>query len=336
MSKKNLQVEGIRGITILMIVLFHIFCRYQQIYYDTEIVWMKYWGSFGVTIFLLISAYFLYTPPKEHFQFQFFRYLGKKALRLWPAYFISITIIFAVLALFFLPGRTVGLKDYLLNIFFINGFIKTPYVDGAHWYLTVLISAIIICGVIQKIRLSEKWFVYIIWAALSAILSKFHIMVVSELLGGVYTGIIICGIALHQLVLLNSRTEDKKKLTPEYLKIAAIGVTGIVFTLFCTDVEHGIELIIALPLLYFVMQQKCRILEWKPLVFIGGISYYLYLIHQNIAFCIEYYMTQNIGSFSYLYGLAAFAAVILLSVVMWLVSQWIHKYIVSKKKSSNV
>ena len=333
MSKKNLQVEGIRGITILMIVLFHIFCRYQEIYYDTEIVWMKYWGSFGVTVFLLISSYFLYSPPKEHFQF--FRYLGKKALRLWPAYFISITIIFAVLALFFLPGRTVGLKDYLLNIFFINGFIKTPYVDGAHWYLTVLIAAIIICGIIRKLRLENKWFVYIIWAAISAVFTKFHVIIVSELLAGSYTGIIICGIALNQFVSMDHQTENKKKMLLEHLKIAAVGVTGIVFTLFFTDVEHGIELIIALPILYFVMKQKCKFLEWKPLVFIGGISYYLYLIHQNISFCIEYYMTQNIGSFSYLYGLVAFAAVFLLSVVMWLVSKSIHKYISFKKKLPN-
>lgn len=40
--------------------------------------------------------------------------------------------------------------DWILNIFFINGFIGTRYVDGAHWYLTILISFIVIISIAKK------------------------------------------------------------------------------------------------------------------------------------------------------------------------------------------
>lgn len=34
-KKKNTQIEGLRGVAILIIVVFHIFDRFQQIYFES-------------------------------------------------------------------------------------------------------------------------------------------------------------------------------------------------------------------------------------------------------------------------------------------------------------
>lgn len=55
MKTRNMQIEGLRGVAILMILIFHAFYRYQQIYSGNgiEYNWLKDWGSFGVCIFFI-------------------------------------------------------------------------------------------------------------------------------------------------------------------------------------------------------------------------------------------------------------------------------------------
>ena len=56
---RNKQIDGLRGITIFLIVIYHVFCRYSEIYLNRSIPLVKYFGTFGNSVFLLISAYFL-------------------------------------------------------------------------------------------------------------------------------------------------------------------------------------------------------------------------------------------------------------------------------------
>lgn len=47
MKTRNIQIEGLRGFSILIIVVFHVFCRFGQVYLDLNIPWMAWWGDFG-------------------------------------------------------------------------------------------------------------------------------------------------------------------------------------------------------------------------------------------------------------------------------------------------
>lgn len=58
MKSRNQQVDGLRGITVLMIVFYHLICRYSELYLDKSIYFLNQWGKFGVSIFLLISSYY--------------------------------------------------------------------------------------------------------------------------------------------------------------------------------------------------------------------------------------------------------------------------------------
>ena len=79
---------------------------------------------------------------------------------------------YIIVRLFPLPGRTCELKDLLLNEIFLNGFIGTPYVDGAHWYITVLLSAIVIIGILKKMRIENKAYIYLFWMTTVIIINK--------------------------------------------------------------------------------------------------------------------------------------------------------------------
>ena len=108
-------------------------------------------GRLGVLIFLIISCWYLVDFNEiNRDKFDLKKYYKGKLVRLWPCYAISITLMAIIVHFFYLPDRMSTWGDWLLNLFFINGFVGTPYVDGAHWYLTTLVAFIMIVGCAKK------------------------------------------------------------------------------------------------------------------------------------------------------------------------------------------
>lgn len=184
MESRNNQIEGLRGLAMIIIVLYHTFLRFYQIYIGTELDFTKVIGRFGTCMFLIISCYFLVDFKRSNYDFSLLRYLLKKLLRLWPCYAVAITITAVVVHIWPLPERTSTWTDWLLNLVFINGFIETPYIDGAHWYLTTLVSFIIITGIGRKLKLENNPFFYYALIVVYAIFKSLGMGIVPLILGG--------------------------------------------------------------------------------------------------------------------------------------------------------
>lgn len=285
--KKCQSIEGLRGMTVVVIVLFHVLYRYNQLYChysDSSLVFISKWGEIGVSIFLMISAFFLIeNKKKSHFQ-----YAKTKYIRLWPLYFLSISIVFFVTRFILLPERTVSAVDYLLNIFFINGFIGTPYVDGAHWYLTTLIAMYLVYRLSTQFHLEKKYYwtgIWIIMAfAVKLLLSITKInafSMVYQLLGGDFVGLASLGIIARQIQLRKEKLSKK-----DIIFIVACVLAGLGYAIILNSVWRIIGAVLGLLLLYVCLKYDPFILRMKWLVFFGAISYPLYLIHQNISYII--------------------------------------------------
>lgn len=300
----NYEIEGLRGLAIITIVIYHIVCRFNSIYLNHEIGFMHDWGALGVAVFLLISSYYLpkvfSSNANTYPKFSFRKYLTNKFLRLWPCYFICISITFIILQLVRLPGRNCTFLDYILNIFFINGYIGTPYVDGAHWYLTVLLSMILIFGLFRKLRIENKWYIYIIWLILGGMLKFLTILCPNNIifLGlfnficNRYIGIICVGISLKYLNGLRKtmKSNDKKLLIWLFVLFSAL-LYNFVFR----GINFSIKFLFILLIFVLSINNKLFILKNRALLYLGTISYPLYLIHQNIAYVMELYWIELNG-----------------------------------------
>lgn len=221
-KEKNSKIEGLRGVSILLVVIFHVFCRYQQIYLNYNIVFIEYWGSFGVMVFLLISCFFLGGPVDNRIPFSLKKYFVKKILRLWPCYAVCITITAILIHLCNLPERMSTWKDYFLNLFFLNGYMGTVYVDGAHWYLTTLISVIIITGIFKKSKIANSYITYLVWILTVVGLRLNGASNIAHLLGGAYIGIASAGISIRKI------TDIYNKKAPMLnLKIKQYQIKGV-------------------------------------------------------------------------------------------------------------
>ncbi len=305
-SVRNRQIDGLRGVMAFIIVLFHLFCRYQQLYCDNSIAFMENWGTYGVCTFFLISGYFL-VDNKEG-SFKLLPFLKRKVLRLYPMYLICITLTSLVLLIIELPGRKITIEKYVLNILCINGFIDRPYIDGAHWYMIILISTILICGSLKKMKLSKNSMVYVAVLFLSAVCLYLNIPVLSILLGGGYIGIAFCGVAIHQMEL-----EDANNRKSWILLI----IISLIFTWKIRGIDFVIGLLIGMPLCWGAIRGYMFFLELSVFQYLEKISFELYLIHQNIAYAIEYKLQSISGTFSYWYPVVSLICVLGLGTVLY-------------------
>lgn len=283
MKEKNLYIEGLRGCALILVLIYHFFCRYQQIFpiegYICPYI-ITTFGNLGVMIFLMITGYFTKSSGGGY------KLILKRVFRLWPSYFVAITSCFVVMCFFPLPERSVSFGNYLLNVLFINGFLGKDYVDGAHWYLTTLLGCILCYSIIQKHKQKMRNILYLLWLLLLVIIwllsvkinSSYGkwIQIVFRVLGGEYAPVMLCG------TLMGIHKNQRSKML--YKIVFTTLVLGEVVLFLGTDKIY--LLILGTVVVYSATLEKLQILSSPIMVWMGTVSYSVYLIHQNIGYVI--------------------------------------------------
>ena len=310
-TKKNVQVESLRAITILMIVFYHYCFRFGELYgIAYKAPFMQRWGTIGVGMFFILSGF--YFIPEDGSHFKLIPFYVKRIIRLYPAYFIGVITTFIVVSLFKLPGREISIFEFLLNLIMVNGYFGIKYVDGAHWYLTYLFSAIFIIGLVIKSKIYKKPLFYIFWLTIGFVSEYFVILnilptnLLTEfqiLTCGGYAPYIIIGITLKKI----------------FLNIGNYSMNLVIIVLSCTellflkDIWILLAAAVSIVILLAVVKEKLLFLNWKPLVRLGSISYILYLLHQNIGYCILLLLGQVFQAYHQWYVLITVSIIVAFS-----------------------
>jgi peptidoglycan/LPS O-acetylase OafA/YrhL len=113
-DRRILGIDGLRGIAILLVVFYHSFSRWTELYpygdqYKNELLFN--YGWVGVQLFFMISGFVIYMSLDNSKGFDNFIY--KRWLRLFPAMLCATLIVFA--SSFFLTHRPAG-NPSLLSI----------------------------------------------------------------------------------------------------------------------------------------------------------------------------------------------------------------------------
>lgn len=328
-NEKNLSIQGLRGIGIIVIMIFHFIYRFQELYCNTRVKFfgISHWGSIGVGLFFIISGYMM-APYKKTTKIKLYKYYYNKLVRLWIPYLICITITFISVSIYKLPGRSVTFGDYLLNIVGINALLNKPYVDGAHWYLTYLIIFIIIFGAIQYYKKSDWFILYIIWVLNNTIFyfvsfNNSNINMIKnlfyKLVGGPYISYIIIGIMVFRFC----KNKDKKNS----IYVILICLISILLTLgYVASMGAAISIII----FYGAINRKIKLLDNKILVRVGNLSYVLYLIHQNIGYQVELFFMKKYEQFSSIYSIYALIIILLIAIGINSILTQLRSYCIKK------
>ena len=284
--KRITFLDGLRGIAILLVILFHVFSRYPAIVpYGSQYKGFPLFtfGYLGVPLFFLISGFVILMSLEKNKTFKQFIY--KRWLRLFPAMLIASVLIISTVH--FLPERPAGIPK--LNavipglifiepvwIKFITG-IQIDMIENSFWSLFVEFKFYFIFGALYFILGRTKailgiFFMYLFYVTASILGVKFLISF-SHLLSWQYFGWFTGG-ALAYLYFVNNKAR--------YL-LLSIGASLLQLYNYQKSPGETIGAIIVIAIFVIpVYFEKSRLVfSNKLFTFFGLVSYPLYLIHEN-------------------------------------------------------
>ncbi|KFX70331.1 acetyltransferase [Pseudomonas taeanensis MS-3] len=327
LAEKNirLDVQGLRAVAVLAVIIYHV-----------NKAWLPS-GFVGVDVFFVISGFIitsLIVGRKENFDWKGF-YWGR-VKRIAPAYFLMLAVVALVSAVLFLPADFKFFKDSLKAAL---SFTSNSYFEGfgsyfaprAHelpllhtWSLAIemqfyLFLPVLVCFL--PARLLRPVFVLLGIGLLAW--SEYKLFNKSE--QAVYFSLVarfpefLIGAFVALLPPKNSLPMRYKSL------IGAGGALLLALSVVFIDVQHFPGMWTLLPCIGTALLIAARhgpvstLLAAKPMVWVGGVSYSLYLWHWPILAFIRYYTGQ------YELQMVWLAVFVISSlVVAWLSYRWVE------------
>ena len=296
-------LDSYRAIAILMVLFFHYFSRWTEIYpYESKYDFFSL-GKYGVQFFFMISGFVIFlTLENTKGYIDFWK---KRFNRLFPSMLIAslLTLIFfrfldsnnmfpsshSIKNLF--ASLTFVKPDLLSSIFFRK--IEFDYISGAYWSLWLEVQFYFY---ISALFYSFKEKFLSLFLSLSAVLSIINILLSNIYSTNRYVIFLksflrtfelpsaLCFFVLGVLFyLLYKNTIYKVKITNEMKMYLVINILFVFFSY--RDSFFKLTLFSCFLTLFYLLVYfpfKLKFLENPALYSIGLSSYFLYLIHENI------------------------------------------------------
>ncbi len=285
-NQRLVFIDAFRGIAIIMVVLYHAYARWIELYpfkntfADNPFLNLD---QTGVYLFFVISGFVINISLSKSADFSGF--MWRRWLRLFPAMFLASLIVLGFSQI--LPNRPegmVGFKDALPGLSFISPQIwhffglSVKSLEGAFWSLYIEVIFYLIYGA-SFFLLGAKRSVVLLstLAAISIIfafapINSFTIAAfrISEIIGIKYYFLFVAGILLAQW----RKTNDFKTLLFICFAIA--------MSLF--HLKTKIPLVLALSAFIACLRYDtvARFFSNPLFLYFGAISYPLYLVHEGI------------------------------------------------------
>lgn len=284
------ELDGLRGIAALGVVLAHqvtlansFFPHLQQIPVDLDPL------TLGVHLFFLISGFVIVMTTRRFASATGF--LTARAVRLFPPFWVALCLTSAVGYLTSEAWLRPGPRQFLANLSMVPRLLGLKPVDGVYWTLAVewvfyLAMAVLVAAGLARREHLTAW-ILTAWAGVSVLLSAglaawraagsglADLLLTATI--AEYTPLFATGALLF---LGRERGRLDRRL---WVTVPAAFLTGWI-------VQSGTHaLMLAVPVVLMVVvarRHRTGWLLWRPLQFLGAVSYSWYLLHQNIGYAV--------------------------------------------------
>lgn len=291
MGNKNriIELDALRGVAALLVVLFHYTTKYASIYgieYTVSVFNFSY-GHYGVDLFFIISGFVIFLTLQKCKNGFYFVY--NRVARLYPTFWVSLIITFSATTLFAPERLQRTFEEFLVNLSMIPSLMGYRFIDGVYWSLVpeiffyAFMLLVFLFKKLDKIELIG-FFWLLIMLVNSIFIKKFeNLDFFTTILNLQYGMLFLIGINFFKIY-------NKESNWVNHLQIA---LSVLVAFYVNQKQEYLLILFLLIIVFYLFVYDKLFFIKIKPLLFIGKISYSLYLVHQFIGYIIIQNLIQN-------------------------------------------
>jgi peptidoglycan/LPS O-acetylase OafA/YrhL len=306
------ELDALRGLAALAVVGFHYSCNFVEVHAgsitNTSGIW---WGRFGVQLFFAISGFVIFmTLEKTREPFAF---IISRFSRLFPAYWAAMIVTSIILLLWGDPRIAPTATAFAANFTMVPAMLGQYWIDGSYWSLEVELQfylfMYVLCRFDQFGRI-ELWLA--LWMGLGL-----SITLVTHPTGPFLWNQInwfAIGIAAYR-VWTGARTWRQQ----------AFLILPVAILAFASDSAANSLMVAVAGLIVLIMgllvEGRLRWLRHPLLLWLGAISYPLYLIHQYAGYTLMAKLTA-VGMSQFAASLTALAAAL---AVGWLLHKLVEK-----------
>lgn len=292
-----------RGIGALCVLIFHYSTRFHELFPQASHVPFSFpGGNYRVLLFFTISGFAIFFTLDRIGSVADF--IVNRFARLYPAYLVAMLMTLGIEYLAHATQLLVGPLAILANFTMLQGFAFMPEVDGAYWTLTVEIGFYVCMIALWRFAglrrlepvlaawLAVRW-LYFAWPDMP---ERIIMLLVLR-----YLPFFVIGMLSYRV--WAGRRNWWQQAPYMLLALASVATieTWDVTIVACVLIAAFAALIAG----------HLRFLSLRPLVWLGGISYSFYLIHQHVGFIVMLEVAKA-GYSPWVGFFAAFAVALLL------------------------
>lgn len=324
--RRILELDAVRGLAAFCVVLYHYTTRYaEKVGHEDAPLFTVPWGHYGVELFFLLSGFVIFMTLARTERARDF--VVSRASRLYPGYWVGIAVTLAAIALGGVPfeGYAVSPRDIAINATMLQRYAPgTPMVDGAYWTLCVeltfygLILGLFWSGALARIRgaiLALLGIELVLHFATSGghISAPLPLRALRQLMLGHYGPYFGAGILFY---LSRHRTDARER----YLDVCGIALC-LVAVWIMRPWNDALASTACFAIFGLLAAGRLTLLANRPFLFLGAISYSLYVVHQNVGFIIIKHTTGAGLSTNAAIGLAILTSMAIATAITYLVER---------------
>ncbi|PPH39672.1 hypothetical protein C5C53_00220 [Rathayibacter sp. AY1E3] len=320
-ASRFVELDGLRGLAALGVVVYHFTTAFSLDHPDAPpgSVALPF-GEFGVQLFFVISGFVILMSADRARRPSDFAI--SRVSRLYPAYWIAVVVSIVVGALARVPGTDLTPLELLLNFTMVQRLLLVPNVNGAFWTLAVEMQfylLVLLVLVLTKCRFTDRLVrvLAVVWLGVAATAS-----VAAHLVSG---GVDVVSAPVAVRVLANLTLAEygplfcvgmllflsRRQGRFELLAVPAALIAALNAQLLHGGPDGAVVLGVCAAVAVVAMRRRTAVLRWAPLLWLGRISYSLYILHLVVGSAIVSALWPLIGRDGA--GLVAFVVVLLLS-----------------------
>lgn len=263
-------IEVLRGLAAFMVAGFHL-ASTGYLPKENIVAQSFSYGWAGVNIFFIISGFILpYSMYAGNYSMRnYFQFLKKRIIRIEPPYIISFLVIILLVAFTrYHSGGSSSFTSIIGHIAYINAFTGEPWLNIVYWTLAIEFQFYLTIGLLFTLLLKKKMVTQVLIFVLFLAINLIPVKEGLGILPG-YFNFFMFGMLLfkYHIKLIN------KNYFLCYFVILSV------FTAWHNSIFLSCLAIVTVLIIQFFKQKT---IKSNSLMFLGSISYSLYLIHSPV------------------------------------------------------